>query len=424
MDSRVPEGTLRVTPSGGYRQPSCEVGVTGMGCVTASGTDVSSLLSDIFLLKSRALPLPSETGINASTVAIPGLNVPNVVPVKAQRRLARSTLLGLIAGVSAIDHAGLGPEALARTAICVGNGMGGIDLWEGSHAAFLAQGPDRISPLVIPAIMPNACASWLARLLNWSGPATTISNACAAGASAVVLGARMIRWGLIDVALVGGTESLMTPGILAAFARTGAMSKRSVAPHGCRPFDVGRDGFVMAEGAAFLVLENAEHAQRRGARIHSLLLGFGENNDAFDLTQPAPGGAGAARCMTAALEDAGLGAEEIVHLNAHGTGTRLNDQAEAEAIATTFGPGAPTVTSSKAVTGHLLAASGALELIIAIECMRKQTVPAIGNLETPDPALPDIDLVRVPRSIGLGPFLTNSFAFGGHNVSIVGGPSD
>jgi 3-oxoacyl-[acyl-carrier-protein] synthase II len=230
----------------------------------------------------------------------------------------------------------------------------------------------------------------------------------------------MIRDGSADVVVCGGTEAAITPTSMAAFARMGALSTRNDDPTAAsRPFDTGRDGFVMGDGAAFLVLEAWDRAEARGATIHGELAGYGRTCDAHHITAPAPGGVGAIACMEQALADAGLDASEVTHINAHGTSTPLNDAAEAEAITKIFGGGGPAVTSTKGVTGHLVGAAGAVEAVIGLTCATRGTVPPVANLTDPDPAI-SIDLVRdAPRTITPGPVLSNSFGFGGHNVTLV-----
>jgi 3-oxoacyl-[acyl-carrier-protein] synthase II len=255
---------------------------------------------------------------------------------------------------------------------------------------------------------------------GWTGPNLCVATACAAGGHALGEAYRLVRDGSAAVVLAGGTECAITPVALAAFGRMGALSGRSDDPtKASRPFDAGRDGFVMGEGAAFLVLEDWDRAVGRGARIHGEILGYGRNADAFHLTAPAPGGGGAVACMELALEDAGLEPGGIGHVNAHGTSTPLNDAAEAEAISKVFGAGAVPVTATKGVTGHLIGAAGAAEAVASLLALRHGLIPPVANHEVTDPEL-SVDVVAgEPRTHDGKPVLSNSFGFGGHNATLV-----
>jgi 3-oxoacyl-[acyl-carrier-protein] synthase II len=267
-------------------------------------------------------------------------------------------------------------------------------------------------------MMPNATAALVAMRHGWSGPNLCIATACAAGGHAVGEAFRMVRDGSADVMLAGGAESVISPVTIAAFARMGALSTREDAPAlASRPFDVDRDGFVMGEGAAFLVLERWDRAEARGARIIGEILGYGRNADAFHLTAPAPGGGGAVGCMELALEDAGLAASEIGHVNAHGTSTPLNDAAEAEAITKVFG--SVPVTANKGVTGHLIGGAGAVEALASLLSLGAGVIPPVANHTATDPDC-TIDVVfGAPRPHDGRAVVSNSFGFGGHNASLV-----
>src|SRR5204862_4896270 len=247
---------------------------------------------------------------------------------------------------------------------------------------FLERGASRVSPFFVTMMMPNATAGAISINFGWTGPNMCITTACAAGSHAIGEGARLIRDGSADAVVAGGTEAGITPLTVSAFARMGALSTRNDDPlHASRPFDAERDGFVMAEGGAFLILESFERAVARGARIYGEVAGYGRNGDAYHITAPSPGGAGAAACMQLALDDAGLDVSAIGHINAHGTSTPLNDASEAEAIRKVFGDHRPPVTSTKGVTGHMIGGAGAAEAAIALLSIEHELVPPPANLQ-------------------------------------------
>jgi len=256
---------------------------------------------------------------------------------------------------------------------------------------------------------------------GWKGPNFCVTTACAAGTHAIGEATRLIHEGAADVVMAGGAEAAITPIAIASFARMGALSTRSDDPaRASRPFDPDRDGFVMGEGAAFLVLERWDRAEARGARIYGEILGYGRNSDAHHITAPSPDGSGAVACMELALEDAGLAPAAIGHVNAHGTSTPLNDAAEAEAILKAFAGSPPPVTSTKGVTGHCIGAAGAVEAVAAILASSAGLVPPTANHDRTDPAV-TVDIVAgAPRAVNVsGPVLSNSFGFGGHNATLV-----
>jgi 3-oxoacyl-[acyl-carrier-protein] synthase II len=285
---------------------------------------------------------------------------------------------------------------------------------------YAAKGAMRVSPFLVPMMMSNATAAFIALQHGFTGPNFAVVTACAAGTNAIGEAVRLLRAGDADVVIAGGAESSITPVGLAAFNRMGALSRRKDDPaHASRPFDVGRDGFVMGEGAGMLVLEPWDRAVARGARIYGGVAGYGRNTDAYHITAPSPGGEGAVRCMQLALEDAGLAPGDIGHVNAHGTSTPLNDAAEAEAVVKVFGS-APPLSSVKGATGHLIGAAGAVEAIASVLAMEAGAVWPTANFTDADPALPPIDVVHgAPRPLDAAPALSNSFGFGGHNASLV-----
>ncbi|GAC1315885.1 MAG: hypothetical protein NVSMB16_12900 [Acidimicrobiales bacterium] len=330
------------------------------------------------------------------------------------------TQLGFAAAVDALAHAGdLGVDP-ARVAVIGGTGVGGLITLETEIMKYAAKGAMRVSPFLVPMMMSNAIPAFIALQHGFTGPNFAVVTACAAGTNAIGEATRLLRNGEADVVIAGGAESSVTPVGLAAFNRMGALSRRKDDPaHASRPFDKDRDGFVMGEGAGFLVLETWERATARGARIYGGVAGYGRNSDAYHITAPSPGGEGAVRCMELALEDAGISAGEVGHVNAHGTSTPLNDAAEAQAVVKVFGTSPPPVSSVKGATGHLIGAAGAVEAIASLLAMAKGSVfPTTNHIEC-DPDL-TIDVVHgAPRAVPAAPALSNSFGFGGHNASLV-----
>jgi len=398
------------------------VAVTGLGVKAPAGNDVKSFWSTVREGKSMARTIeqfdPSELPVRFAC------EVRDFDPVeyfgpKEVRRQDRVTHFGFAAATDAIKDAGdLGADP-SRCAVIAATGVGGLTTLQENVTAFLEKGPSRVSPFFVPMMMPNATAGAISIHFGFTGPAFCISTACAAGANAIGEGARMIRDSSADVVVAGGTEAF-TSVVVAAFARMGALSGRNDEPeHASRPFDADRDGFVMAEGAAFMILEPLERARARGARVYAEVAGYGRNADAYHITAPSPGGVGAATCMQQAINDAGLNSVDIGHVNAHGTSTPMNDSAEADAIRTVFGDQAPPVTGSKGVLGHMVGAAGAVEAVIALLSMADGIVPPTANTEHLGDDI-DLDLVTgAERDIGTLPVISNSFGFGGHNASLV-----
>jgi len=402
--------------------------VTGMGVKTPAGVDVDTLWSRICAGRGAAKRIerfdPSELPVQFAGEVLEYDPTAYFGP-KEVRRVDRFTQLGFGAAVDALSDAGeLGADP-SRCAVIAATGVGGLETMEENEATFLARGASRVSPFFVPMMMPNAAAGMISIRFGFTGPALCISTACAAGANAIGEGVRMVRDGSAEVVVAGATEAPVTPLTVSAFARMGAMSTRNDDPErASRPFDVARDGFVIAEGAAFCVLETLEHALARGATIHGEVLGYGRNADAHHITAPVPGGAGAAACMQLALDDAGLDAGGIGHVNAHGTSTPLNDATEAEAIRKVFGDTTPPVTSTKGVTGHMIAGAGAAEAVISFLSLRDGIVPPTANLEQIGDDI-GLDVVAgEPRPVERKPVLSNSFGFGGHNATLILGSVD
>lgn len=340
---------------------------------------------------------------------------------KNSRRTDRFAQFGLAAAQQALAQAGdLGANP-SRIGVWIGTGIGGITTNEREIVVNELKGSRRVSPFLVPMMMPNAASASISMRHGFQGPCENTVTACAAGTQSLGNALGLIRHGRCDVMITGGAEAPMTPTSLAGFRNMTAMTKQGVS----MPFDARRDGFVIAEGAAVLVLEEYEHAVARGATILAEILGSASTADAHHITAPSPGGVGAVQCMELALEDAGIGAADIAHVNAHGTSTPLNDSAEAHALAKVFGiENSPIVTSTKGVTGHALGAAGALEAVAIILAMKHSTIPPTVGLEQRDPELPEIDLVMgEARAWKPGPSMSNSFGFGGHNGSVVIGPA-
>ncbi len=336
------------------------------------------------------------------------------------RVLDRVQQLALIAAREAWADAGnidVDPE---RLAVVVGSGIGGALTLLAQYDVLRAGGARRVSPHLVPMLMPNGPAATIGLALGARAGVHATVSACASGAEALAYALDLLRAGRADVVVAGGAEACIHPLPMAGFAQMRALSTRHSDPAGAsRPYDKGRDGFVMGEGAGILVLETQEHARSRGARVHGHLAGAGVASDAHHVTAPDPSGAGAARSMGLALRDAGLGPADIGSVNAHATSTPLGDVAEAEALRLAFGGLRPPVTAVKGCTGHLLGAAGAVEAIAALLTVMHGVVPAIRNLDDPDDAV-DLDLVRIaPRELVHGAALSTSFGFGGHDVSLV-----
>jgi len=318
------------------------------------------------------------------------------------------------ASVGGVDAIGVDP---ARFGTIFATGVGGLHSLEAQIRVRIDRGDRRVSPFLVPMMMPNSAGAAISLRYGLQGPNETVCTACAAGTHAIGNAARLIAWGRCDAVATGGAESAATGTSIAAFSNMTAISTVGIS----RPFDVDRDGFVMGEGAAVLILEEWEHALSRGATILAEVLGAASNADAHHVTAPAPGGTGAAVCMRLALDDAGLAPDDIKQINAHGTSTPLNDAAEAEAVRKIFGENSPPLTSGKGVTGHALGAAGALEAAAVILSMQRRLIPPTANTTNVDLG---IDVVMgEPREWEPGPTMSNNFGFGGHNGTVILAPA-
>jgi 3-oxoacyl-[acyl-carrier-protein] synthase II len=405
--------------------------VTGLGTYTSLGVDVDELWGNLLAGRSGVSRIERVDASDISTqiaAEVKDFDITEYMSKRDARRMDRSSQFFWVATEQALEDAGLhyeedDPEAL-RVGVLAGTGIGGIETMEEQIEILGDRGPSRISPFGIAKIISNMAGGVASIDFNLYGPNATTVTACAASANAIGDAAAVIARGAADVMVAGGGEASITRFALAGFAAARAMSTRNDDPEGAsRPFDLTRDGFVMGEGAAVLILEELDHALARGARIYGEVLGYGMSADGYHITLPRPGGAGASRSMTIAMEDAGLAPSEIGYINAHGTSTPANDMTETAAIKTSFGDNAYNVpiSSTKSMTGHLLGAAGALESLACLLAIRDGIIPPTINYETPDEEC-DLDYVpNVAREVEVRTAMTNSFGFGGHNVSLVFG---
>jgi len=402
--------------------------VTGMGVISPVGNDVPTFWNNIQHGVSGIGPLTKcdTAGLESRVSAeVKGFDPKNYFEVKEAKRMALFTQYAVAAAKEAWRDAGFeGPSAMPdRTAVILGNGIGGREVDHEAHKTLFEKGAQRISPMAIPKLIINEAAGNISMALNAKGPVLTIVTACASGTDAIGVALDVIRSGRADVVITGGTEAAITQVAIGGFCALGALStKHNDAPEkACRPFDLNRDGFIMGEGAGVLIIETLEHAQKRGARIHAELAGYGATGDAFHLTAPEPSGDGAARAIRVALQDAGLKPTDIDYFNAHGTSTPINDPMETQAIKLAFGDEARRlkVSSTKSMTGHMIAAAGAVEAIICVLACRDGFCPPTINYETPDPAC-DLDYVpNVGVTMPVRAAVSTSLGFGGHNGALV-----
>jgi 3-oxoacyl-[acyl-carrier-protein] synthase II len=405
--------------------------VTGLGTVTSLGSGVDELWQNLL---AGASGVTSIERVDVSDISskigaeVKDFDITAFMSKRDARLLDRSSQFFWVATQQALEDAGLSydeddPEAL-RAGVLAGTGIGGIETMEEQIGILADRGPGRISPYGIAKIISNMAGGLVSIDFNLYGPNSTTVTACAASANAIGDAGAVIARGAADVMVAGGGEAAITRFALAGFASARAMTTNNDDPQGAsRPFDLDRDGFVMGEGAAVVVLEELEHARARGAEIYGELLGYGMSADGYHITLPRPGGAGAARAMQAAMTDAGLEPTEIGYINAHGTSTPANDKTETAAIKTAFGDAAydVPVSSTKSMTGHLLGAAGAIESLACLLAIRDGVLPPTINYETPDPEC-DLDYIpNVSREVPITTAMTNSFGFGGHNVSLVFG---
>ncbi|MEN3361254.1 MAG: 3-oxoacyl-[acyl-carrier-protein] synthase [Mycobacteriales bacterium] len=415
--------TVRFDGGAGSGRP-VEVVVTGMGATTPLGGTVAETWAGLLAGRSGVTPLDTEWARDhpARIAARLAVEPATVLDRVEARRLDRVQQAALVAAREAWADAGLGGEDIGvdpdRLAVAVGTGIGGALTMLGQDDVLEERGVRRVSPLTVPMLMPNGPAAAVGLEVGARGGVHTPVSACASGAEAIALGLDLIRSGRVDVVVAGGSESIVHPLPMAGFAQMRALSTRNDEPAAAsRPFDKARDGFVLGEGAGVLVLERAEHAAARGARVHAVLAGAGITSDGYHITAPEPEGRHAARAILAAVRDAGLTAADIVHVNAHATSTQVGDIAEAKAIRASIGDH-PVVSAPKSMLGHLLGAAGAVEAIATVLSVREGIIPITRNLDDPDDAVL-LDIVRVsPREMPVPAAINDAFGFGGHNVAL------
>jgi 3-oxoacyl-[acyl-carrier-protein] synthase II len=401
--------------------------ITGMGTVNPLANNLPDYWKSLCAGRSGIAPITlfDTTAFKVHFGGeVKGLDPTKFIDAKTARRLDRFTQFAMVASIEAVKDSGLdfGKEDPYRAGVILGSGIGGLNEFEEQHARYIKDGPGRISPFVIPKMIINAAPGNVSILFGLSGPNTAVATACASAANAVSDAMRAIQWNYADIMISGGSEAAITTMGLGGFCSAQALSKRNDDPKtASRPWDKDRDGFVLSEGAGIVVLEELEHAKKRGARIYAELLGSGCTADAHHITAPHPCGAGAAKAMEMALRDAKLNPQDIQYVNAHGTSTELGDEAETKAVKQVFGEHARklALSSTKSMTGHLLGASGGVELIATALSIKYDAVHPTINYQTPDP---NCDLDYVPnnaRQMHVRRAISNSFGFGGHNCCLV-----
>ncbi len=401
--------------------------ITGLGCISPVGNDVETAWRNIIAGKSGAGPI---THFNTDdfkvriAAEVKGFDGGTQFGVKEARRMDRYTQFALAAANQAQKDAGLEIHHGNRDQIgvVVGTGIGGMNTLSEQVDVYNSRGAARVSPFLVPMMIPDTGAATISIQLGLRGPSMAIVTACATGTNAVGEAAEMIGRGKVEVVFAGGSEAAIVPIAIAGLANMTALSTRNDEPErASRPFDKDRDGFVMGEGAAILILESYRHAVERNAEILAEVVGYGSNSDAFHISAPAPDGEGAVLCMRQALESAGLGTDDIDYINAHGTSTPLNDASETTAIKRTFGERAYKIpiSSTKSMTGHLMGSSGALEALFCVKILKTGMIPPTINYEVPDDVC-DLDYVpNEARQADMEYVMSNSFGFGGHNATII-----
>jgi 3-oxoacyl-[acyl-carrier-protein] synthase II len=401
--------------------------VTGIGAITSLGCRIDEMWKHLCEGRSGVRTIQRfDASQFRSRIAgeVPDFSMDAYIPAKDLKKLDRCVQFGLIAGVDAVTDSGIdfSREDPFRCGAIIGSGIGGLETIEVQHLRLMEKGPDKISPFTIPKLMPNASAGQVAIRYQLRGPCGAVATACASATNAIGDAHRLIACGDVDVMVTGGTEAVVTPIGVGAFSAMRALSERNDDPPAAsRPFDKDRDGFVLGEGAGCLVLEELEHAKARDARIYAEVLGYGCSSDGSHITQPDKDGVAAAFAMNQALQTAGLNPTDIDYINAHGTSTPLGDEAETTAIKKVFKDHAyqVSISSTKSQLGHLLGASGGVELLVCALAIRDGIVPPTINYHTPDP-LCDLDYTpNTARRRQIRTAMSNSFGFGGHNGSII-----
>ncbi|MFE3650635.1 beta-ketoacyl-[acyl-carrier-protein] synthase family protein [Streptomyces sp. NPDC059152] len=402
--------------------------VTGIGLVTPAGSGTAATWAGVCAGRGTAAPDPELAGLPVGfSCRVPDFDPRTQVPGARPWQYDRCTQFALAAAHEAVSAAGLDPASwvAARVAVILGSAAGGVGTYEEQHRKLTDGGPRAVSPLTLPAFLPNMAAGQLAIALGARGPVLHTATACASGAAAVALAALLLSAGACDIAVAGGTDAMVTPLCATAFARMGALSRRHDTPgRASRPFDADRDGFVLAEGAGVLVLERAADAAARRAPVQARLAGYGLSADAHHPVVPDPEGRGLRLATQEALRSAGAAPADVAHINAHGTSTPLNDRSEAATLDQLFGASPPSVTSAKGVLGHTMGAAGAIEAALTALTVKHQLVPPTANFRRRDPQLPALDLVTGrPRPQPVRLALSNSLGFGGHTTVLAFRPA-
>ncbi len=401
--------------------------VTGIGAITPLGLDMPATWANLLRGQSGVDRITLFDASNYETrIAgeVKGFDPTVYIDRKNVRRMDRFAHFAVAASMQALQQSGLKvtPENQDSIGIIIGSGIGGLTTLYEQTKVLLEKGPDRISPFLGPMMIADMAAAQVSIALGIKGPNMCVTSACSSGSDAIGAAYELVKHGEIQAALTGGAEAIVNPIGIAAFSALKAISTRNDAPQqASRPFDAGRDGFIISEGAGILMLENLDYARRRGAPILAEIIGYGASGDAFHVTQPLENGEGAARAMQTALKKAGITPEEVDYINAHGTSTQLNDKMETKAIKTVFGAraGQVPVSSVKSMLGHLIGAAGAVESGVCIYAIREGIVPPTINLTTPDPEC-DLDYVpNAARRVRVTTALKNSFGFGGHNSALI-----
>lgn len=405
---------------------SRRVVVTGLGTVCPVGNTVTEAWQNIVAGKSGIGPIEAfDATLFSARIsgAVRNFDVEQYISIKEARKMDPFIHYGMAAGIQAIDDAGveITDANSRRVGLAIGSGIGGLPGIEKGYQAFLDGGPRKISPFFVPSNIINMISGNLSIKYGIRGPNYALVSACSTGAHCIGIAARQIERGDVDVMIAGGSEFATSPTGIGGFASARALSTRNDDPtRASRPWDRDRDGFVLSDGAGVVVLEEYEHARKRGARIYAELVGFGMNSDAFHMTSPSPNGEGAAECMGLALADGKLNLTDVQYINAHGTSTPAGDKAETDAVKRLFGEHAYRIamSSTKSMVGHMLGAAGGVEAVFAILSLRDQVAPPTINLENPDPEC-DLDYVpNTAREMKLDVVLSNSFGFGGTNATL------
>lgn len=400
-----------------------EAAVTGIGMVTPAGIGVEANWETICSGRPTAAhdPVLKDNPVSMSC-RVSEFDGAELLGPRRAHRLDRFVQFALVAAREAIAGSGLDPVSWdgGRVAVVLGTGSGGGWTVEEQHRVLL-ENPEWVSPLLLPMYLPNMLAGQVSMEFGARGHNLVVATACASGTTAIGIGRELLERDRCDVVITGGSEAMLTPLIMAAFARMGALSRRDEPSAASRPFDADRDGFVAGEGAAVLVLERLADARARGAAVRGRIVGYGASADAHHVTMPCPDGRGIEAAVRSAIADAGASSEDVDHVNAHGTSTPLNDRVEGQVLHRTL-PGGPLVTSTKGVTGHLLGAAGAVEAIYTVLTIERGLVPPTANLDRLDPEL-DLNVATSPTPHRTGLALSNSFAFGGQNAVLAIAPA-